>query len=110
MLLAIQSFGDLFSATLCVLMGIWLLYVWPRSIRRQIVRGDLNEEDAQARLRMCPPKSGYISFLLAIALICAWLFSNGFFSGIEILVGVLMLIFSLGLLGFAVWQMRKANR
>jgi hypothetical protein len=113
MLLAIppgQSFGDLISATVLALLGIWLLYVWPRSIRRQIARGNLSEEDGEARLRMCPPKSGYVSFLAAIALTCMWLFDKGFFDGIETVVGVLMLAFSLGLLAFALWQMRKAKR
>src|ERR1700730_2136114 len=112
MLLALtpgQSFGDLISATVLVLLGIWVLYVWPRSIRRQIARGSLSEEDGQARLRMCPAKSGYISFLAAIALTCVWLFNNGFFRGIETIVGVLMLAFSLGLLAFALWQRRKAK-
>jgi hypothetical protein len=113
MLLAIppgRSFGDLISATVFVVLGIWLLYVWPRSIRRQIARGNLSEEDGQARLRMCPPKSGYVSFLAAIALMSMWLFNNGFFRGTETIVGVLMLAFSLGLLAFALWQTRKAKR
>jgi hypothetical protein len=113
MLLAIppgQSFGDLISATVLVLLGVWVLCVWPRSIRRLIARGKLSEEDGEARLRMCPPKSGYVSFLAAIALTCMWLFNNGFFRGIETLVGVSMLVFSVGLLAFALWQMRKAKR
>jgi multidrug transporter EmrE-like cation transporter len=59
---------------------------------------------------MLPPKSGYILFLLAIALTCMWLFKNGFFRGIETIVGVLMLVFSIGLLAFAFRQMRKARR
>jgi hypothetical protein len=102
--------GDLFSAALLVLMGIWFLYIWGRSVRRQIERGDLSEEDGQARLRMCPPSSGYACFLLAISLVCMWLFKNGFFRGIETIVGALMLAFSLGLLAFALWRMRKAKR
>ena len=113
MLLAIapgQSFGDLISATILVFLGIWLLYVWPRSIRRQIERGSLSEENGQARLRMCPPKSGYVSFLAAIALTGMWLFNNGFFGGIETIVGVLILVFSVGLVVFALWQMQKAKR
>jgi len=101
--------GRLFSAALVALMGVWFLYVWPRNVRRQIERGDLSEEDGQARLRMCPPSSGYVLFLLAILFTCEWLFDNGFFSGREIIVGVLMLGFSLGLIAFAVWRMRKAN-
>jgi hypothetical protein len=105
-----QSYGELFSAALLVLGGIWVLYVWPRSVRRQIERGDLSEEDGQARLRMCSPSSGYTAFLLAVCFTCVWLFNNGFFSGIEIIVGVLMLAFSLGLIAFAVWRMRKAKR
>ena len=102
--------GDLFSAALVALAGVWLLYIWPRSIRRQIERGDLSEEDGQARLRMCPPSSGYAAFLLAICFTYVWLFNNGFFSGIEIIVGVSTLVFSLGLIAFAVWRMRKAKR
>jgi HAMP domain-containing protein len=102
--------GDLFSAALAALIGVWLLYVWPRSVRRQIERGDLSEEDAQVRLRMCPPSTGYAAFLMAICFTCVWLFNNGFFSGREIIVGVLMLGFSLGLIAFSVWRMRKAKR
>jgi len=59
---------------------------------------------------MCPPKSGYVSFLAAIALTGMWLFNNGFFRGIETIVGVLMLVFSVGLVAFALWQMKKAKR
>jgi|ERR1700736_1983360 hypothetical protein len=105
-----HSYGDLFSAALCVFMGIWQLYIWPRGIRRLVVRGKLSEEDAQARLRMLPPKSGYILFLLAIALTGMWLFQNAFFRGMETVVGVLVLAFSLGLIAFALWRIRKANR
>ena len=113
MLLAIppgQSYGDLISAIVCLLMGIWSLYVWPRSIRRQVERDDLSEEDARARFRMFPPSSGYGLFLLAIALVCMWLFNNGFFRNIETIVGASMLAFSLGLIGFAAWRIRKAKR
>ena len=75
-----------------------------------VARGKLSEEDARARLRMLPPKSGYIAFLLAVCLICMWCWKNRFFSGIETIVGVLMLVFSIGLLAFAFRQMRKARR
>jgi hypothetical protein len=75
-----------------------------------VARGKLSEEDARARLRMLPPKSGYILFLLAVSLVCMWFWENGFFRGIEMAVGVLILAFSLGLLAFALWQIRKANR
>ena len=47
-----------------------------------------SEEDAQAKLRMLPPKSGYMLFLLAIALIFMSLFQNGFFQDIETVVAV----------------------
>src|SRR5215469_13109106 len=52
-----------------------------------------SEEDAQARLRMLPPKSGYMLFLSAIALIIMLLFRNGFFQGIETIVAVFVLAF-----------------
>jgi hypothetical protein len=82
----------------------------PRGIRQLVARGKLSEEDAQAKLRMLPPKSGYMLFLLAIALIFMSLFQNGFFQGIETVVSVFVLAFSLALLAFALWQIRKANR
>ena len=53
-----------------------------------VTRGKLSEEDAQAKLRMLPSKSGYMLFLLAIALIFMSLFQNGFFQGIETVVAV----------------------
>jgi hypothetical protein len=75
-----------------------------------VARGKLSEEDAQAKLRMLPPKSGYMLFLLAIALIFMSLFQNGFFQGIETVVAVFVLAFSFALRAFALWQIRKANR
>jgi uncharacterized membrane protein YjjP (DUF1212 family) len=107
---ATNGFGDLIMAVFWIVMGVWLLYAWPRSIHRKIVSGKLGEEDGTARLRRLSPKTGYVAILLGICLACAALFQLGFFDGIETILGASMLAFSFGLLGFALWRMRKAKR
>ena len=69
-----------------------------------------SEEDAQAKLRMLPPKSGYMLFLLAIALIIYVAVQEWIFSRHRDVVAVFVLALSLALLAFALWQIRKANR
>jgi hypothetical protein len=61
-----QFYGGLIGAALFVLVAIWYLYAWPRSLRRRIDRGDIDAFDGVAKLRKAP-LIGYFLLLIAIA-------------------------------------------
>jgi len=61
-----QFYGGLIGAALWVLVAIWYLYAWPRSLRRRIDRGDIDAFDGVAKLRKAP-LIGYFLLLIAIA-------------------------------------------
>jgi hypothetical protein len=61
-----QFYGGLIGAALFVLVAIWYLYAWPRSLRRRIDRGDIDAFDGVAKLRKAP-LIGYFLLLMAIA-------------------------------------------
>jgi hypothetical protein len=61
-----QFVGGLVGAAFFVIAGAWCLYVWPRSIRRRIDRGDVDAFDGLEKLRKAP-LFGYMFLLIAIA-------------------------------------------
>src|SRR5437870_8954584 len=61
-----QFYGGLIGAAFWLLVAIWYLYVWPRSLRRRIDRGDIDAFDGLAKLRKAP-LIGYFFLLIAIA-------------------------------------------
>jgi len=61
-----QFYGGLIGAAFWMLVAIWYLYVWPRSLRRRIDRGDVDAFDGLAKLRKAP-LIGYSLLLLGIA-------------------------------------------
>jgi hypothetical protein len=61
-----QFYGGLIGAAFWMLVAIWYLYVWPRSLRRRIDRGDIDAFDGLAKLRKAP-LIGYFLLLIAIA-------------------------------------------
>ena len=61
-----QFYGGLVGAALWIFAAIWCLYFWPRSLRRQVDRGDIDAFAGLAKLRKAP-LFGYFFLLLAIA-------------------------------------------
>src|SRR6266481_1639158 len=61
-----QFYGGLIGAAFWLLVAIWYLYVWPRSLRRRIDRGDIDAFDGLAKLRKAP-LIGYFLLLIATA-------------------------------------------
>jgi membrane protein YdbS with pleckstrin-like domain len=61
-----QFYGGLVGAAVWIFVAIWYLYFWPRSLRGQIDRGDIDPFDGLAKLRKAP-LFGYFFLLLAIA-------------------------------------------
>jgi hypothetical protein len=61
-----QFYGGLIGAAMWIFGAIWCIYIWPRSIRRQIYRGDIDAFNGLAKLRKAP-LFGYALLLLAIA-------------------------------------------
>jgi hypothetical protein len=61
-----QFIGGLVSVALCVLGGIYLLWIWPVEARRNVQSGKWTEAEAQERLRKAKPKYGYLLFIAAI--------------------------------------------
>jgi membrane protein YdbS with pleckstrin-like domain len=61
-----QFYGGFVGAALWISAAVWYLYVWPRSLRRRIDRGDIDAFDGLAKLRKAP-LFGYMFLLIAIA-------------------------------------------
>jgi len=61
-----QFYGGLIGVAFWMLVAIWYLYFWPRSLRRRIDRGDIDAFDGLAKLRKAP-LVGYMLLLIAIA-------------------------------------------
>jgi len=61
-----QFYGGLIGAAFWIFAAIWYLYVWPRSLRRRIDRGDIDAFDGLAKLRKAP-SVGYLLLLVALA-------------------------------------------
>jgi nicotinamide riboside transporter PnuC len=72
-------YGELIELLFFALAGVWLLYAWPRAVRRQIERKEISEEDGKARLRKLPPKHGYLLMIMGLGLTFADLWQKGFF-------------------------------
>lgn len=60
-----QFVGGLLETTLIFAGGLYLLFFWPRIIRRRVETGKLSLAEAAEKLRKPNPKLGYL--LLAIA-------------------------------------------
>ena len=61
-----QFYGGLIGAAVWIFAAAWCMYIWPRSVRRQIERGDIDAFDGLAKLRKAP-LIGYFLLLIAIA-------------------------------------------
>jgi hypothetical protein len=61
-----QFYGGLIGAAFWIFGAIWCIYIWPRLIRRQIDRRDIDAFDGLTKLRKAP-LFGYALLLLAIA-------------------------------------------
>jgi hypothetical protein len=61
-----QFYGGLVGAAFWICIAVWFLYVWPRSLRRQIDRGDIDAFDGLAKIRKAP-LFGYMFLLIAFA-------------------------------------------
>jgi len=61
-----QFYGGLIGAAFWMLAATWYLYVWPRSLRRRIDRGDVDAFDGLAKIRKAS-LVGYMLLLIAIA-------------------------------------------
>jgi hypothetical protein len=61
-----QYVAQLVGVALFIVGGVWCLFIWPRSIRRQIDRGEVDAFDGLAKLRKAP-LYGYGLLLLAIS-------------------------------------------
>jgi hypothetical protein len=105
-----QFYGALIEDILWILLGIWLLYGWPRRIRRKVARGQLSREAAENKLRTFSPKWGYLALFVGIAETCVSLNQVKFFRGIEVISGVFLLVVSLLILAFWLRQRRRGNQ
>ena len=112
MLLAIpagQFYGGLIEDILWILLGIWLLYGWPRRIRRKVARGELSQEAGENKLRKFS-QWGYVAVFVGIAETYVSLNQVGFFRGFEVMSGVFLLVMSLLILAFWLRQRRRGNQ
>ena len=63
-----QLWGELISALILVLIGVWLLWFWPHNLRRKVDRKVISEETAENALSKIHPKQGYLLILIAAVL------------------------------------------
>jgi hypothetical protein len=61
-----QFYGGLIGAAFWIFAATWFMYIWPRSVRRQIDRGDIDAFDGLAKLRKAP-LFGYMFLLICLA-------------------------------------------
>ena len=61
-----QFYGVLIGAAFWIFAAVCCVYVWPRSLRRQIDRGDIDAFHGLAKLRKAP-LFGYMFILITIA-------------------------------------------
>ncbi len=91
-----QFYGGLVGAALWILAAMWCLYLWPRSLRRQIDRGEIDAFDGLAKLRKAP-LFGYMFLLICIADLISTLDYVGAFGnsgiGLALLGGVVIGLF-----------------
>ena len=103
-------YGELWSEAITdvilLLVGVWLLWMWPRSVRRKIERRDISQEVGETALRRIPSKQWYLIMILAIGLMFAELWKVGFF-GYSRLVASVPATFSVGL--FLFWLRRRRS-
>jgi hypothetical protein len=102
-----QFIGGLVGAALFIFGGMWCLYLWPRSIRRKIDRGEIDAFDGLARLRKAL-LFGYMLILLAIGDLLGTLNQIGFF-GDSVLASVGFCAFAVGVLVWWFVQKKKLN-
>ena len=92
--------GQLITSLILIVIGVWLLWFWPRSIRRKIDSGDISEEAGENALRKIQPGQGYIIIIIAIVLMFMKLWKAGFF-GYSKLLALIPATLSVGL--FILW-------
>src|SRR5207245_8957056 len=104
------TFGGLWREAMTdgilLLVGVWLLWIWARSVRRKIERRDISEEVGEIALRRIPSKQGYLIMILAIGLMFAELWKVGFF-GYSRLLALVPATFSVGLFLFCLRRRRS---
>ena len=103
-------YGELWSEAITdvilLLVGVWLLWMWSRSVRRKIERRDISQEVGETALRRIPPEQGYLIMILAIGLMFAELWKAGFF-GYSRLLALVPATFSVGLFLFCLRRRRS---
>ena len=105
-----QFYGELIDALFWLIVGAWVLYGWPRSIRRKVDRNELTMRESEAKLRKFSPQLGYVFILIAISQIILELDQLGFFeNGRSIFGAIVFFAMSLGLFVFWWRQRRKSE-
>jgi small-conductance mechanosensitive channel len=95
-----QLWGELISALILVLIGVWLLWFWPRNLRRKVDRKVISEETAENALSKIHPKQGYLLILIAVVLTFMEFWKAGFL-GYSRLLALIPAAVSIGL--FVLW-------
>jgi hypothetical protein len=100
-----QFIGGLVDAGILVLFGVWFLYIWPRSIRKRMDSGALDEEDAHAHVKKAA-LFGYAFILFAIASLVGTLAQIGFF-GYSVVAPIAFLLLAVGA---SIWWFREKRK
>lgn len=61
-----QLIGSCIENCIWVLVGFYIVFAWPRRVRRQVASGKLTEEAAQTRLKKFRPQFGYLLVVLGL--------------------------------------------
>jgi hypothetical protein len=99
-----QFYGGLVGAAVWILVAIWYLYLRPRSLRRQIDRGEIDAFDGLAKLRKAP-LFGYFFILLAIVDTVSTLDYAGVFGNVWVSVILLCpVVVSMWVIALRIWR------
>ncbi len=61
-----QLIGSVIWNILLIACGVYIRWVWPGRIRRDVLAGKISEAEAQAAFKKCNPKLGYAFFAMAV--------------------------------------------
>ena len=102
-----DEFWDaIFTGLILFSIGAYLLWLWPRRIRRKVRQNRLSEEEAESVLSKIPPRQGYLFVVIAFGVTFMELWRAGTF-GYSRMFAIVPGAISVGL--FIFWLRHRKN-
>ncbi|MHA3769994.1 hypothetical protein ACXR0O_00490 [Verrucomicrobiota bacterium sgz303538] len=71
-----QLIGSIIENAIWIAAGLYIVFLWPKRVQRQIASGKLTEEEGHSRLKKFRPQLGYLVVALGVLRICGVLFNG----------------------------------